>query len=397
MERLQPLIAGLVTAVVGFASSFAVVLAGLRAAGADERQAASGLMALCVSVGVVAILLGLWLRMPISIAWSTPGAALLLTTPNTDFAAAVGAFVVCGVLIVLAGFFPPLGRLIGAIPKPIASAMLGGVLLKLCLAPVAGLTQAPLLTVPVILVWALLYRVARTLAVPGALVAAIAAIALTTEGLGTLDPWPPVEFTAPVFDLAAVAGIGVPLFLVTMASQNVPGMAVLSGFGYHPPLRPVLLATGAASVAGAAFGGHAINLAAITAALAAGPDASPDPGRRWIASVTAGASMIVLGLLSGLAAALIVLSPPVLIEAVAGLALLGAMSNAVLEGFRQAEGREAAVVTFVVTFSGLSYLGIGSAFWGLLAGGLMHLLLRPQPASEPASPRERVTRATESE
>lgn len=390
MERLsRPIIAGVVTALVGFASSFTVVLAGLRAAGASSSQAASGLLALCVSVGVVAIVLGVRQRLPISIAWSTPGAALLLTTPSPGFAAAVGAFVLCGVLIVAAGFLPPLARLIEAIPKPVAAAMLAGVLLKLCLAPVTAMTSIPWMAAPVILVWAALYRWARAWAVPGALVAAVIAIAVTAPpgGLSGVALLPVVEFTAPVWDFSVLAGMGVPLFLVTMASQNVPGMAVLSGYGYRPRLRGVLLSTGTASAAGAFFGGHAVNLAAITAALAAGPEAEPDPSRRWIASVTAGVSMIVLGLGAGMATALVLLSPPILIEAVAGLALLAALGNALVGAFQAAEGREAAVVTFVVTFSGVSFFGIGSAFWGLTAGGALHLLLRRRtPAPTPAEP-----------
>ncbi|MEV6984811.1 benzoate/H(+) symporter BenE family transporter [Sphaerisporangium sp. NPDC051017] len=408
MERTspaQPVVAGVVTALVGFASSFTVVLTGLRGAGADERQAASGLMALCVAVGVVAIVLGLRRRVPITIAWSTPGAALLVTTTGLDggFPAAVGAFLVCGALIVVSGLVPALGRAIAAIPAPIAAAMLAGVLGGLCLAPVRAMLEVPAMAGPVILVWALLYRFARTWAVPGALVAAAVAIAVTTpaDGLRGLDPWPVVEVVAPVWSLPAVVGVGVPLFLVTMASQNVPGMAVLAGFGYRPPLRDVLTATGTASAGAALLGGHAVNLAAITAALAAGPDAGPDPSRRWIASVTAGASMIVLGLGSGLATALVLLSPPLLIEAVAGLALLGALAGALTGAFAASsaasEGREGAVVAFVVTFSGATFLGVGSAFWGLVAGCLVHALMRrralagPEP-SGPGAVRRRETR-----
>ncbi|MFD1930725.1 benzoate/H(+) symporter BenE family transporter [Nonomuraea mangrovi] len=379
MERTQPIVAGVVTALVGFASSFTVVLAGLRAVGADERQAASGLMALCVAVGAVSVVLGLRYRMPIAIAWSTPGAALLLTAGGR-FAEAVGAFVVCGVLIMAAGLVPWLGRAIAAIPGPIAAAMLAGVLLKLCLAPVQAMVAVPYLAGPVVVVWALLYRFARTWAVPGALATAMAAIALTASP-SNLSLAPVVELTAPVFTLPAVVGIGVPLFLVTMAAQNVPGMAVLSGYGYRPPLRGVLLATGAASALGAPFGGHAVNLAAITAALAASPEASPDPSRRWIASVTAGVSMIGLGLLSSVAAAFVLLSPPVLVEAVAGLALFGALGSSLSSAFLESRGREGAVVTFAVTASGVSWLGVGSAFWGLVAGGLMHLLLRRAQAA----------------
>ncbi|MER5624668.1 benzoate/H(+) symporter BenE family transporter [Streptosporangium sp. NPDC002544] len=375
---LQPVLAGVVTAVVGFASSFAVVLAGLRAVGADQRQAASGLLALCVANGVVAIWLGVRQRLPITIAWSTPGAALLVSTGAVEggFPVAVGAFAVSGLLLTAVGLFPVLGRWIASIPTPIAGAMLAGVLLDLCVAPVRALAEVPLMAGPAVLAWALLSRFARGWATPVALLVAVAAIALTGPGLGAVDVRPVVEVTVPSWSAQALVSVALPLFLVTMASQNVPGMAVLAGYGYRPPLRGILVSTGLASTLGAPLGGHAVNLAAISAALAAGPDADPDPARRWIASVSAGASMIVLGIGSGLATALVLLSPSSLIEAVAGLALLGAFASAVASAVADPEGREAAVVTFVVTASGLTILGVGAAFWGLVAGGLMTLLHR---------------------
>ncbi|GGK80639.1 benzoate transporter [Planomonospora parontospora subsp. parontospora] len=391
MNRLlQPVLAGVVTALVGFASSFAVVLAGLRAVGADQAQAASGLLALCVAAGATAIWFGLRLRIPVSVAWSTPGAALLVSTGAVEggFPAAVGAFAVCGVLLTVAGLFPPLGRSIASIPAPIAGAMLAGVLLNLCVAPVRALVEVPAVAGPVVLVWALLSRFARIWAVPGALLAAVAAIALTGPGLGAVDARPVVELTVPSWSASAMVGIALPLFLVTMAAQNVPGMAVLAGYGYRPPLRTVLAGTGAASALAAPFGGHAVNLAAITAALAAGPDAGPDPGRRWIASVTAGVSMVVLGVGAGLATALVLLSPPVLVEAVAGLALLGALASAITAAVADPDRVQAAVVTFVVTASGLTLLGVGAAFWGLVAGGLTTLLhhRRTAPGAVPEEP-----------
>jgi benzoate membrane transport protein len=383
--RLQPVLAGVVTALVGFAGAFAVVLTGLRAAGADDRQAASGLLALCLASALVALVLGLRHRMPISIAWSTPGAALLISAgpPPGGFPAAVGAFLACGALIVVAGSVPALGRLIELIPAPIAGAMLAGVLVDLCLAPVRALAEVPLLAAPVIVVWALVGRFARVWAVPAALAVAAVAIALTGPGLGGLALAPTLVWTTPTFDATTVAGIGLPLFLVTMASQNVPGAAVLAQYGYRAPMRPVLTSTGLATIACAPFGGHAVNLAAISAALAAGPDAHPDPRRRWLASVTAGLGLAVLGLGAGLATALLVLSPPVLIEAVAGLALLGALAAALSSAVSEPSGREAAAVTFVVTAAGVGFLGIGAAFWGLLAGAAMTLLHR-RSGTEPA-------------
>ncbi|MFG1675088.1 benzoate/H(+) symporter BenE family transporter [Micromonospora sp. NPDC049282] len=386
--RLQPVLAGVVTALVGFASSFTVVLAGLRAVGADPAQAASGLLALCVASGCCAVWLGLRHRLPLAIAWSTPGAALLVATGPVPggWPAAVGAFLLTGALIVAAGLIPALGRAVAAIPAPIASAMLAGVLLPLCTAPVRALVEVPRLAGPVVLVWLLLHRFARRWAVPGALAVAVVAIALTTTGPARLDAAPVIALTAPAWTLPAIVGLALPLFLVTMAAQNVPGTAVLAGFGYRAPLGSALRVTGLATALGAPAGGHAVNLAAITAALAAGPDAHPDPDRRWIASVTAGIGLALLGLGAGVATALVLLSPPVLVEAVAGLALLAALAGAVSAAVAEPYAREAAVVTLVVTASGVSLLGIGGAFWGLVAGCLMLLLLRRRPiALTPAS------------
>ncbi|MEU7587195.1 benzoate/H(+) symporter BenE family transporter [Micromonospora sp. NPDC049230] len=387
--RVQPVLAGVVTALVGFASSFTVVLAGLRAAGASDAQAASGLLALCVACGLAAAWLGWRHRIPMSVAWSTPGAALLVATgaPPGGWPVAVGAFLVSGVLIVAAGLFPPLGRAVAAIPKPVAGAMLAGVLLPLCTAPVRALVELPAVAGPVVAGWLLLHRFARRWAVPGALLVAVVAIALTAPptGLTGATLAPSIVLTAPAWEASALVGLALPLFLVTMAAQNVPGMAVLAGYGYRPPFGAALRATGLASLLAAPAGGHAVNLAAITAALAAGPDAHPDPDRRWVASVTAGAGLALLGLGAGVATALVAVAPPILIEAVAGLALLGALATALAAAVTDPATREAAVVTFVVTASGVTLVGVGGAFWGLIAGCLMLLLFHRRPAAAPAA------------
>jgi benzoate membrane transport protein len=389
MRVMQPVLAGLVSAVVGFASAFTIVLAGLRAVGANQQQAASGLLAVCLAIAVAAAVLALRYRMPIAIAWSTPGAALLVATGPVDggFRVAVGAFLACAALTVLAGAVPWLARLVAAIPRPVAGAMLAGVIVPLCTAPVRALIDLPLLAIPVTLTWALLLRYARPWAVPGALVAAVIGIAVSgaDRGLSGASLRPALEFTAPAFTVPAVVGLAVPLFLVTMAGQNVPGAAVLATFGYRPPLRGVLVTTGLLSAAAAPFGGHAVNLAAITAALTAGPDTHPNPARRWIATVAMGGGQLVLGLGAGLATALVLLSPPVLVIAVAGLALIPALGSSLASAVTEPEGREAAVVTFVVTASGMSIVGIGSAFWGLLAG-VLALLLRRGGWRRPAPP-----------
>ena len=387
---MQPVVAGLVTAVVGFMGAFAVVLAGLRAAGATEAQAASGLLVLSVSMGVVGIALSVRTRTPIAVAWSTPGAALLVSTGVQDggWPAVVGAFMVCGVLLALAGLWRPLGRLIGAIPAPIASAMLAGVLLMVCLAPARAAADSPAQALPVIAAWLALWRFAPRWAVPGALVAL--ALVMVVHG-ATIDGRlaPALDVTAPAFEASAIIGLALPLFLVTMASQNVTGMAVLQSFGYRPDLRPILLSTGTATAFIAPFGGHAINLAAITQALAAGPDAGPDRARRWIAAASAGVGVIVLGLGAGLAAALASAAPAGLIEAIAGLALLGALTASLAVALADTPDRDAAVVTLIVAASAITVGGISAPFWGLAAGlGVRWLQrLRPDlPTPPPSTP-----------
>jgi benzoate membrane transport protein len=376
MERTQPVVAGVITALVGFMGSFTVVLAGLRAVGADRDQAASGLLTASVIMGVLAIAISLRTRLPISIAWSTPGAALLVATgaPRGGFGAAVAAFALCGVLIVCTGVFLPLRRLVLAIPRPLANALLAGVLVEICVVPVTTLHDRPGLAVGIIGTWLVLSRVARRWAVPAAMVVALVEIVLSADDsqLSRLSYAPTLTLTHPVFSASAI-GLGVSLFIVTMASQNVPGIAVLEGFGYEVPVRSVLIETGTATVAGAALGGHVINLAAISAALCAGDDAHPDRGRRFIASSTAGLTYIVLGFAAALLSALVAVAPTGLIESVAGLALLGtlgsSLANAVAEDLPgRTRSRDAAVVTFLVTVSGASFAGIGSPFWGLLAG-----------------------------
>jgi len=370
-------------AFVGFASSFAVVLKGLTSVGASPAQAASGLMALAVAMGACAIVLSLWYRQPISIAWSTPGGALLASSamPDGGFQAAVGAFLLSGALIVIAGLWRPLGRAVAAIPPSLANAMLAGVLLSLCLAPIHAVAVTPGLALPVILVWALVWRFRRLYAVPAAVALMVVLLALQGPANETVDWLAAPVLVVPIWSTPAMIGLALPLFLVTMASQNIPGMAVLAVNGYTPPAGPLFRVTGLFTLLAAPFGGHAVNLAAITAALCAGPDAQSDPARRYWAAVVAGATYIVFGLLAGAATSLIAVSPPVLIEAIAGLALLGALGGALMGAMAEAEGREAALIAFLVTASGLSFFGVSGAFWGLLAGGAMRALIRWRPGA----------------
>src|ERR1700712_1977256 len=373
-------IAGIVTAVVGFTSSFAVVLAGLRAVGATTDQAASGLLMLCLTMGTGSVLFSWRLRIPMTMAWSTPGAALLAgsSVPALGFGAAGTAFALCGALILLCGLLRPLGRAVSAIPPSLANAMLAGVLLTLCIEPFRALSLSPAAIAPVILVWLVLMRVARRWAVPGALLAALVVIAVSGSfsHLAGARLAPTLVLVTPAWEPAAVVAIALPLFLVTMTSQNIPGMAVLASFGYHPPLAPPLLYTGGATVVGAFGGAHAINLAAISAALAAGPAAHPDPHRRWVAGVTCGIVYLALGPASTVVAAVAQAAPVGLMASIAGLALIGTFASAAGSALADGEHREAAAITFLVAASGVAFGGIGAAFWGLLAGAGYLLVTR---------------------
>lgn len=385
---MVPVGAGIVTALVGYTSAFAVVLAGLRAMGASPGQAASGLLAVTVTMGAASALLSWRYRMPIISAWSTPGAALLATTGAVagGWPAAVGAFVVCGVLFVLTGLWPALARWVQKIPTPIAQAMLAGVLLPLCVAPVTSLAKHPWAVAPVLVVWLVLLKLRPRWAVPLAFVAALVviAVALVRDDAvpAVAELVPHVEWTTPSITLQALTGVVLPLYIVTMASQNIPGAAVLASYGYSVPWRPSLAVTGVGSVVGAPFGGHAINLAAISAALAAGPDAGSDTSRRWIAGVSSGAANLVLGVLSTGLTAVVLAAPEGVIQAVAGVALVGAFAAACAGAMADESARVPAAVTFIVAASGTTVAGVGSAFWALVVGIVVYLVLGVRRSSD---------------
>lgn len=376
----QLVLAGVITAVVGFTSSFAVVLTGLTAVGASPGEAASGLLVLSLTMGVGSLVFSWRTRLPVTMAWSTPGAALLAgaTLPDGGYADAVGAFVVTGVLLALTGLVRPLGEWVARIPVALANAMLAGVLLGLCVQPFLALADSPAAVAPVVVTWLVLLRVARRWAVPGAFAAAVVVIIVTDSlsGVAGSDLAPTLTWTTPHLDPLTMVAIGVPLYLVTMTSQNIPGSAVLASFGYRAPLRPALVYTGGATVATAGLGGFAINLAAISAALAAGPTAHPDPARRWVAGVATGVSYVVLGPLAALVSTVAVAAPAGVIAAVAGLALIGTFGSAAASSLGDESRREAAAITFVVAASGVVVVGVGAAFWALVAGGAYLLVMR---------------------
>lgn len=387
---LQSVFIGLLAAFVGFASSFAVILQGLRGVGATEAEATSGLMAAALAMGLCGIYLSLRTRLPVGVAWSTPGAALLAVSGavSGQYSDAIGAFIICALLIILAGLWRPFGRAVEAIPGSLANAMLAGILVTLCLAPIRAIAFDPLLGLPILLAWIIGGRINRFLGVPAALLAFILVVVFGVEfppgwqeGLvASIVPAP--IFTMPTFSFGTALGIGLPLFVVTMASQNVPGIAVLKANGYAPPVGKNLTATGVFSALAAPFGNPATNFAAVTAAMLAGEEADPDRNKRYVGALVSGIAYCVFGLFAGLTTAFVSLAPPILIEAVAGLALIGAFSAAAVAAFKNERERPAAAITFLASASGIAILGVSGAFWGLLAGGLMLALLR-KPAKTP--------------
>jgi len=373
---VSALVTGALAALVGFTGSFAVVLQGLINVGASTEQAASALTALCITMGICGVALSVFYKMPISTAWSTPGAAMLASTSaiSGDFAAAVGAFIICAVLLILTGFWKPLTRLIAAIPTPIASAMLAGILFGLCLAPVKAVAEYPLYAIPIFIAWLAAGKIHKLLAVPAALVTFLIVLFFfvdISEGMQTLKSSPLITtptWITPSFSVAATIGIAIPLYIVTMASQNIPGMGVLNANNYHPDSGKLFASTGVFSLLSAPFGGHAVNLAAITAAMCAGEEAHTDTRRRYWSAIFAGGSYLLIAAFAGAITKLVTLAPPILIQAVAGLALIGACAGALVAAFEKTQHREAAAITFFITASGLAFWGISGAFWGLLCG-----------------------------
>jgi benzoate membrane transport protein len=370
---------GFLTTFVGFAASFAVVMQGLYAVGATDAQVISGIMMMCLFKAICEIYLSLKHKMPVTIAWSTPGAALLASTGviTGGFPAAVGAFIIAAVLIILAGLWKPLERLVSNIPLSLANAMLAGVLLPLCLAPFTAITDFPLYGLMILIAWLVVGQVSKLWAVPAALT--VFAIILF-GGIGVSDVqwqdvrdaafvWP--EFVYPQWNLQATIGIALPLFVVTMASQNITGYGVLRTYGYAPKAGELFWVTGLGSAFAAPFGGHGINLAAITAAMCASEEAGPDPSKRYWASIISAVFYLMLVPVVGAAIAFVALAPVALIKAVAGLALIGAFVGALEGAVSEGGEREAAGLTFLITASGISLLGISAPFWGLMAGIVM--------------------------
>ena len=371
---LSAIIAGFVTVLVGFTSSAVIVFQAAQALNATPAELASWMWALGLGMGLTCIGLSLRYRAPVVTAWSTPGAALLITSAaGVPLAEAIGAFLVSGLLITLAGFTGWFERLMNRIPISIAAGMLAGVLLRFGLDVFVAMQTQFAMTFAMFCTYLAMRRSNPRYAVVAALAVGIAIAALQnliqfdTVGLQLAAP----VFTAPRFSLAALVGVALPLFVVTMASQNVPGVAVLQASGYGAvPISPIIGWTGAATVLLAPFGAFALNLAAITAAICMGREAHEDPDKRYIAAIAAGFFYLLIGFFGATVAAVFAAFPSELVLAIAGLALLGTIGNGLFTALHDERDREPALITFLVTASGLTLFGIGSAFWGLIAGTL---------------------------
>jgi len=367
--------AGFVAVLVGFTSSVAIVFSAAQALGATPAQISSWMWALGIGMGVCSLLPSLWLRQPVLVAWSTPGAVVLATAGAAggfDMAQATGAFVVCAALITLFGVTGWFERVQGRIPMPIASALLAGVLTRFGLDAFVALKSAFTLVLLMLAAYLIGRRLWARYAVPGVLLVGIAyAAAMGQLRLGDVQ-WGltvPV-FTSPEFSWRATVSLALPLFVVTMASQNLPGVAAIRAAGYPMPISKIITLTGVATLVLAPFGAFALNLSAITAAICMGREAHPDPDKRYVAAAFSGLIYCIVGLFGAAVAGVLTAFPHELVVAIAGLALLGSIGGGLATALQSDTHREAALITFLVTLSGVSLAGIGSAFWGVVAGAL---------------------------
>lgn len=375
-------LAGFVAVLVGYASSAAIIWQAAAAAGATAMQISGWMTALGLAMGVSTLALTLWRKVPILTAWSTPGAALLVGgLQGATLNDAVGIFIFANALIVICGLTGWFARLMKLIPHSLAAAMLAGILLRFGLQAFATLQGQLALCGSMLVGWLLFKAVAPRYAVVAALAVGIVMAALkgdvVTDSLSLAVVAP--QFIAPHFSLTQLLSIGIPFFLVTMASQNAPGLATLQASGYHVPVSPLIVVSGAFGLLLAPFGVYSVCIAAITAAICQSPDAHPDPLKRWQAAAAAGVFYLIAGIFGGSITALMSALPTVWVQMLAGLALLGTLGGSLFQALSNDRERDAAMVTFLVTASGITLAGVGSAFWGLVIGGVSFALLSRKP------------------
>ncbi|MEN7526317.1 MULTISPECIES: benzoate/H(+) symporter BenE family transporter [unclassified Cupriavidus] len=374
-------VAGLIAMLTGYTSSLVLMIQAGQAAHLSDAQIASWIWALSVGMGVTTLGLSLAMRVPVVVAWSTPGAALLIASlPGVPYPEAIGAFLMAALLMTAAGLTGWFDRLMKALPASIASALLAGILFRIS---VDVFIQAQHQTVLLLVMFAAYllgrrlwprYAVPVVLAIGVALAGALGQLHFEQFHFAAALP----VWTTPAFSLSAFISIAVPLFIVALASQNIPGLAVLRADGYHVPASPLITVTGVASAILAPFGSHGINLAAITAAICTGPQADADPRRRYMAAVVCGIGYLVMGVMAASIAALFAAFPKALVVGVAAFALLGSIANGLTVAMQTPAERESALLTFMITASGMTLAGVGSAFWGVVGGMLALLILKPR-------------------
>lgn len=376
--RISHISAGFIAVLVGYTSSVAIIFQAATAAHATPAELNSWMWALGIGMGVSCIGLSLRYRSPVLTAWSTPGAALLATgLADLTMAQAIGVFLFSSLLITASGITGWFQKMMDYVPRHIAAAMLAGILIRFGMDLFVAM-QTQWLMVGLMFIAYLLGRLwMPRYTIPIALAVGVACAALL--GLLHLDllSWEPAapKFMKPEFSVSALIGVGIPLFIVTMTSQNVPGLAVLRANGFNTPASPLITSTGVIGMVLAPFGGYAFNLAAITAAICMSKDADPDPSKRYMASVWAGIFYLMTGIFGATVVGLFTAFPSELVAAIAGLALLGTIGNSLAGALDDEKGREAALVTFICTASGMSFMGIGSAFWGLVFGMCVHAVM----------------------
>lgn len=367
--RASVIASALVAAIVGFGGTIALVVSAAVAVGATPEEIASWVTTICLAMVAETAILSWRHRMPIVTAWSTPGAALIAASSAFDIHAAVGAFILTALALIATGMFSPLMKLVSRIPVSVSSGMLAGILSSFVIAAAKSAGADPLLVLPLVAAFFLLRLWNPALAVLGVLIGGVALAAL----LGQSQSAPSFALTIPVwispdFTFSAALGLALPLYLVTMASQNLAGLAVLRAADYHPPAGELIWVTGFFSLLSAPFGGHTTNLAAISAAICTGPDSHPDHEKRWLTGPVYALCYMVLALGGGYFVSVLAGLPKSLIALVAGLALMGPLANAMTIALSKETERAAAVAAFAATASGIAFFGIGSAFWGLVIG-----------------------------
>ncbi len=360
-----------VAATVGFGGTVALVLAAATAVGASSGETSSWIASMCLATAVSSLVLSVRHRIPIVAAWSTPGAALIAaSTPGIGMRAAVGAFALSSVLMLVTALVRPVSDLVARLPVPVAAAMLAGVLIRFVVAVLESARTAPWLVLPLLAIFLCVRLISPMGAILAVLISGIGIVMAVGGGapLTIAFEVPVLTYIQPEMVPGVLLGLGLPLYLVTMASQNLPGFATLRAAGYSPPVGPALTATGAISALAGLACGHTVNMAAITAAICLGDDVHPDRTRRWQVGLAYGVVWIALGLSGPMVIALLAALPPGLVAAIVGIALLGPVTGALGTALARPEARFAAVVTLAVTASGLVAFGIGAAFWGLVAG-----------------------------